>query len=152
MWCFFQLIEGKVQITNEQLANQIQTFIVTTVDGLVKLMTFNMTLISSRFDLYLLIIYTDICIYILITIIRYYQVQYSSYYYCLLLSLGVTMHWMGTYQNNGRQDSSWRGLWDRVKSYCSGDRHCCSCRRWWYRKHVNAVVFYNDSNMLLLLC
>jgi hypothetical protein len=103
---FFQLIEGKVQITNEQLANQIQTFIVTTVDGLVKLMTFNMTLTSSRIDLYLLIIYTDICIYIFITIIRYYQVQYSSYYYCLLLSLGVTMHWMGTYQNNGGQDSS----------------------------------------------
>ena len=44
---FVQLLDGKATITNEQLANQIQTFIVTTVDGQVKLMTYIILLPSS---------------------------------------------------------------------------------------------------------
>ena len=50
---FVQLIDGKVTITNEHLANQIQTFIVTTVDGQVKLMTCITLLPSSSFVYYI---------------------------------------------------------------------------------------------------
>jgi hypothetical protein len=45
--------------------------------------------------------------YIVIKSTCYYkEVVMTVEFFGLLLSLGVTMHWMGTYQNNGGQDSS----------------------------------------------